>query len=173
MNTLFSLLVFASLQLFFVKDSPDLIIRIIPSIDVQYGTIYYSFKGTDWDTIRIREADGMLQGLIKAPAAPEVIGLYCRYDNGAIDDNNGHLYLYEVKASPRMLMPFSFDALEVMLKQARKKIITRTHIDEAITLLDYIERMLEVVPFIENSPDAAQREILQIETQSLRDQLAR
>lgn len=171
MNTIFTILILGSLQLFFVKDSPDLIIRIIPDRDVNYVTIYFSFSGTTWDTIRIHEADGMLQGMIKSPEAPEVIGFYCRYDNGAIDDNDGHLYLYEVKTSPRMLMPFSYDVLDVMLKQARKKIITHTHVDEAITLLDYIDRMLEVVPFISGSPDAAQREFMQIKAKSLREQL--
>ena len=50
-----------------------------------------------------------------------------------------------------MLLPFSVVDLETVLKQARKKIVSHSHVDEAIILLDYLEGMLKVMPFIKGS----------------------
>jgi hypothetical protein len=70
-------------------------------------------------------------------------------------------------------MPFSIDDLETMIAQARKKIVSRVHVDEGITLLDYIERMLKVIPVIEGSSNQVKRDILSVDVKELRDQVAK
>jgi len=173
MNLILAIIIFTGLDLYFLKDSPDLLVRVVPEDQVEQLTLYYSFSGSDWDSMVIKKEGRFFDTGLVSPETLRVVGLYCIYDNGKVDDNDGALYLYEVKKFPRMLMPFSIADLEIMLKQARKKIVSGTHIDEAITLLDYIDEMLGVLPVIENSPQETQRNILQLEVNSLREQIGR
>jgi hypothetical protein len=103
---------------------------------------------------------------------PRIVGIYCVYDD-YVDDNNGDLYLYELKIFPRMLMPFSLADLRTIVGQARKKILARIHTDEAITLLDYADNMLAAVPYVKNSQNELSRNTLEIEVHKLRGQIVK
>ncbi len=173
MNLLLALTIFAGVDLYFLKDSPDLLVRVIPEVETEQLTLYYSFSGTDWDSMLADRKGRFFEAVLRSPDTLNVIGIYCIYDNGDIDDNDGALYLYELKIFPRMLMPFSLADLEIMIGQARNKIVSNIHIDEAITLLDYADAMLTVVPVIKNSPNELKRNMLRIEVNKLRNQIVR
>jgi hypothetical protein len=173
MNILLTILLFTGMDLYFLKGSPDLLVRILPEVQVERATLYYSFSKTDWDSVTIEKQERFFNTVLRTPDTLNVVGVYCIYDNGTVDDDNGQPYLYEVKIFPRMLMPFSIKDLKVMIGQARKKIMSGVHVDEAITLLNYIDNMLRIVPVIKNSPNEAKRDLLRIEVQELRDQLGK
>jgi len=173
MSFILSLLLFSGLNLYFLKDSSDLLVKIQPSIGAEELILYYSFSGTDWDSVEVSDETGEFVTVLKSPEELNVVGLYFVYKDGAIDDNNGELYLFEVKKSPRFLLPFSLNDLEVMIGQARKKIVSGSHVDEAVMLLDYIDQMLKIVPVIKNSPNELKRNILRVEAEKLRTQLLR
>lgn len=173
MNLLLAITICASVDLYFLKDSPDLLVRVLPEAQIEQLTLYYSFSGTDWDSMVVQKEGRVFNVILRSPDTLNVIGIYCVYDNGYIDDNNGKTYLYELKIFPRMLMPFSMADLEVMIEQARKKIISGIHVDEAITLLDYVDHRLTVVPVIKNSPNELKRETLRVEVNQLRSQIVR
>ncbi len=173
MNILLALFIFSGLDVYFLKGTTNLLVRIVPEEQIEQLTLYYSFSGTDWDSMIIKSEGRFFDAGIVAPEMMRVIGLYCIYDNGTVDNKDGGPYLYEVKKSPQMIMPFSMVDLEVILTQARKKIISGIHIDEAITLLDYVDEMLRVLPVVEDSPGEKQRNTLQMEVMNLREQLIR
>jgi hypothetical protein len=173
MNILLALALVSGLDVYFLKDSPNLVVRIFPDIKTEYITIYYSFSGTNWDSTVVEEQGQFFDAVLKSPDTVNVVGVYFMYDNDKVDDNNGALYLYEINIFPRLLMPFSIDDLETMIAQARKKIVSRVHVDEGITLLDYIERMLKVIPVIEGSSNQVKRDILSVDVKELRDQVAK
>lgn len=173
MNILLAIIIFSGLDVYFLKGTTNLLVRIVPEEQIEQLTLYYSFSGTSWDSMVVKKEGKFLDAGIATPETMRVIGLYCIYDNGTVDDKDGTPYLYEVKKFPKMLMPFSMVDLEVILKQARKKITSGTHIDEAITLLDYVDEMLRVLPVLENSPGETQRNILEMEVSALREQLVR
>jgi hypothetical protein len=172
-NVLLIVALFGGLDLYFLKSSPDLLVRIVPEIQSEHVTLYYSFAGTEWDSVGLEPRGRFLDVTLQTPVNMSVVGLYARYGDGTVDDDNGAPYLYEVKNNPRMLMPFSLVDLEVMTEQARKKIISGVHIDEAITVLAYVQEMLGVVPVIKGSPAELQRNLLQIEVDKLNSQLVR
>ncbi|MEO0095097.1 MAG: hypothetical protein ABIL46_05950 [candidate division WOR-3 bacterium] len=137
-------------NLYFLKDSPNLLVRIRPNVATQQVVIYYSFINAKWDSVIAQSYNAYFDAVITTPDTVNVIGLFYKYD-GVMDDNKGNLYLFEVKKSPRMILPLSLDYLKTVLKQARKKITSQTHIDEAITLIDYVEKLLIVFPYIKGS----------------------
>lgn len=171
MNILLALFIFSGLDVYFLKGTTNLLVRIVPEEQIEQLTLYYSFSAPNWDSMVIKREGRFFDAGIATPEMMRVIGLYCIYDNGTVDNKDGAPYLYEVKKSPQMIMPFAMGDLEVILKQARKKITSNIHVDEAITLLDYVDEMLRVVPVIENSPGETQRNMLQMEVMSLREQL--
>ncbi len=172
MNLLMAIAIFCSVDLYFLKDSPDLLVRVLPETQTERLTLYYSFSGTDWDSTTVEKVGTFFDAVLRSPDMPSIVGIYYSYDN-YVDDNNGELYLYELKIFPRMLMPFSLTDLEVIIAQARKKIMARIHTDEAITLLDYADHMLSVVPTLENSPNELKKNMLRIEVNKLRGQIVR
>ena len=102
-----------------------------------------------------------------------LIALYFTYTNGETDDNNGELYLYELSIYPRILMPFSLKDFEVVIKQARKKIVSHTHVSEAIRLLDYVGDILQVVPYIKDTQSESERNRLFVEVEDLKSKISR
>jgi len=172
MNLLLAIAIFAGVDVYFLKDSPDLLVRVLPEIQIEQLTLYYSFSDQDWDSTVIEKEGRFFDAVLQSPDMPSIVGIYSVYDD-YVDDNSGNLYLYELKLFPKMLMPFSLTDLETIIIQARKKIMARIHIDEAITLLDYADHMLSVVPYIKNSPNELRKNTLQIEVNKLRGQIVR
>lgn len=174
MNILLAVSLFTSVNMYFLKNSQDLLVRVIPPQGVSEIVLYYSFSGEDWHSRTVYSNEGMnFDAAITPPESLSMIGVYYTYAydaSGAIttDDNKGMLYLYEVMKSPRMLMPFSLDVIEHSLKQARKKIGAQKHVDEAIALLDYVDRILLVLPVKKGSNLEIKKPILQAESSELR-----
>ncbi len=171
MNLLCILALFSSVNLVFMKDSPDVMVRVVPEINVEEVMIHYSFSGNQWGTLTVQRIDGTFDATLKTPDDVKVVGVYVVYGNNYRDDNDGSLYLYEVSIFPRFLMPISLQDLGVMLEQARKKITSGVHVSEAIRLLDYLDVMLPVLPYIENTPAAAKRETLLQDVALLKQQV--
>lgn len=171
MNILLVLVLFGGMELYFLQDSSDLLARVIPHVQTEQVRLHYSFSGMQWDSTIVSERGRFFDAVITPPTIMNIIGLYAVYDNGEVDDNAGNLYLYEVRYSPRMIMPISITDLGIMFNQAKQKIITNTHVDEAITLLDYIEDTLIFLPFIKNSPSELQKNLLLVEVKNLRKQI--
>jgi hypothetical protein len=169
MNILLTLALFSGLDLFFLKDSPNLLARILPEVPTDQITLFYSFRGTTWDTVNLTDIGKYVDAVIVPPESLRVVGLYAVYGN-TVDDNKGNLYLFEVKRSPKMLMPISLSELETMLKQARKKITSGIHADEGVALLDYILEIASVMPCIKGSPLETNKLILQSEAAELKKQ---
>ena len=173
MNVLLIIALLGSLDLYFLENSPNLLVRIVPEIASENVMLYYSFSGTEWDSVLLEQRGRFVDATLQTPEDISVLGLYARYADGIIDDDNGEPYLYEVKLFPKMLMPFSLVDLEVMTEQARKKIISGVHVDEAITVLTYVREMLGVVPVIKGSSAEMKRNLLDIEVNKLENQLTR
>ena len=169
MNILLTIAMFSGMNLFFLKGSPNLLVRITPATPTQQVTLFYSFRGADWDTTNLVDIGQTVDAVITAPESLRVIGLYAVYGN-TVDDNKKNLYLYEVKRSPKMLMPFSLSDLEAMLKQAKKKIISGVHADEGVALLDYILEIAPFVPYIKGSEMEAHKLLIQSEAAELKVQ---
>jgi uncharacterized protein HemX len=70
-----------------------------------------------------------------------------------------------------MLMPFSMDIIEPLLKQARKKIDAQKHVDEAIALLDYVDAILRALPFKKGSDLEIKKPIFESEANELRQSI--
>ncbi len=168
MNLVLALAVFCGLDVYFLKDSPDLLVRIIPEHRVEQLTLKYSFAGDMWGSTAVQRQGQFFDATIKTPLDAKIVGLYVIYEDGTVDDKSGQLYLYELSIYPRMLMPFSVDDLEVVIAQAEKKITSKTHVDEAIMLLDYAGSLLGVLPVMPDSPGAARKEALQDEVSRLK-----
>lgn len=173
MNALLIFALFTGLDLYFLENSPDLLVRIVPEIESENVMLYYCFSGTEWDSVLLEQRGRFVDATLQTPENISVIGLYARYADGIIDDDNGEPYLYEVKLFPKMLMPFSLVHLEIMTEQARKKIISGVHVDEAITVLAYVREMLNVVPVIKGSSAELKRNLLDIEVNKLENQITR
>ncbi|MEO0123027.1 MAG: hypothetical protein ABIL69_03375 [candidate division WOR-3 bacterium] len=140
----------AQLNLYFLKDSPNLLVRIKLETPAQQIILYYSFGDAKWDSVIAQSYATHFDAVIPAPDTINAVGFYFLYD-GKLNNNNGNLYLYEVKKSPRMILPLSIDYLETILKQARKKITSQTHIDEGIALVEYVEKTLKTIPYLKGS----------------------
>lgn len=167
MNLLMVLVMFCGLDVYFLKDSPDLLVRIIPDKQVEQVTLKYSFSGELWGSMVVQKVGRFHDATIKTPLDARVVGLFVVYEDGTVDDREGQLYLYELSIYPRMLMPFLVADLGVVIAQADKKISTGTHIDEAIMLLDYAGGILSVLPVVPDSPGAARKIALQAEVSRL------
>jgi hypothetical protein len=154
----------SGVDLFFVENTSDLLIKVVPSIKTQQVAICYSFHTTTWDTVPSIEEQERFSVVVHPPESIKAIGIFCLYDNNAIDDNNGELYLFEVCTSPRFIHEVSLSNLNTMLIQARKKVISKTHVDEAIYVLDYVRSMINIIPYI---PDSDQ----EFEVHTLRSEL--
>jgi len=173
MNILLAVSLFTSVNMYFLKNSQDLLVRVIPPQGVYEIVLYYSFSGDDWHSRTLQSNEGMnFDAAITPPESLSMVGVYYTYyDANSVavtDDNKGMLYLYEIKKSPRMLMPFSMDIIEPLLKQARKKITAQKHVDEAIALLDYVDAILKVLPFKKGSELEIKKPILEAEANELR-----
>jgi len=173
MNFLLAVTLFTGMDLYFLKDTTDLLVRVLPDSQVRQIKLFYSFSGYNWDSLMVKGKDKFFDVVITPPEILDIVGFYFAYNNGKIDDNGGALYLFEVKKSPKMIMTFSLQDLEKILEQANKKIISDQYIDEALTLLDYVKSTLAFVPIIKNAPSELERNTLQIETDSLIKQLNR
>lgn len=172
MTGLITIMLVANLNLYFLKDSPNLLVRILPKERVNSLTLYYSFNGEKWDSTEAHFFTTHFDAVIVPPETISIVGFYYKYD-GKIDDNSGELYLFEVKKSPRMIMPFSLNYLETVLKQARKKIISRTHIDEAITIIDYAEKTLNTIPYKKGTAQELKITVLLSEVAELKAMVAK
>ncbi len=170
MNLLLAIALCSGLDLYFVKDSPNLIVRIVPEVTANQITLLYSYKAADWDTMSLLVNDRFIDAVLAPPESLKVIGLYYLYDNGTRDDNKGKLYLYEIKRSPRFLMPFSVADLETMLASAKKKILSGTHADEGMVLVDYILEVAPLVPYLPGTEQETKITILQSEAAELKKQ---
>lgn len=167
MNLFMAMVVFCGLDVYFLKDSPDLLVRIIPEQGVEQVTLKYSFSGDMWGEMIVEKQGQFHDAKIRTPLDARIVGLYMVYD-GTVDDNNGNLYLYELSIHPRMLMPFSTADLQVVIAQADKKISTKTHVDEAVMLLDYVDGILNVLPYVPGSPGETRKNMLQEEVNRLK-----
>jgi|UniRef100_A0A7C6AEX3 hypothetical protein len=155
------------LNLYFLKDSPHLLVRIKAENPVQQVILYYSFGDEKWDSVVAQSYKTHFDAVIAAPDTINVIGFYFVGD-GKLNNNNGNLYLFEVKKSPRMILPLSIDYLETILKQARKKIISQTHTDEGIALVDYVEKTLKTIPYLKGSELETKINLLMSEVNELK-----
>jgi len=173
MNLLLAMAVFCGMDLYFVKDSTNLLVRVVPEIQSEQIILYHSFSDANWDSMVIQNTGKFYEAVIKPPDNLNMVGFYIRYANGTTEDNEGNLYLYEVKKSPKMIMPFSLSDLEIILNQAKKKIDSGRHIDEAITLLDYVANILAVLPVVKESNNELKRNELQAEVENLRKQITK
>ena len=175
MNTILILTLLSSVNLYFVKDSPDILVRVTPQRQDQYLTLYYSFSKTDWDSVSVERKGEIFETCLKSPDIEllKVIGIYFTYADGAKDDNNGALYLYELSIYPRLIMPFKLQDFDIMIDQARKKIVSKTHVSEAIRLLDYMANLLPVVPYIKGMSSETEKDRLLIEVEDLRRRTGR
>jgi hypothetical protein len=162
----------AGINLFFLKDSPDLLVKISPAQEVDQVTLHYNYSGTQWQSVKVPKTGQEFNVVLDAPDTLKVVGLYCGYDSYQ-DDNSGELYLYEVSRNPKMLMPFTFADLDVMIGQARKKITSGVHVSEAIRLLDYLDELLMLIPVIKNSSGEQKRDFLRIEVRELQERVGR
>jgi len=167
MNMLMIIVLISGVDLFFVEKTSDLMVKVSPSIKTKQVTICYSFRTTTWDTVGTIKEDNRFSVVIHPPESLKVIGVYCLYDNNAIDDNGGQLYLFEVSTSPRFISRISLDHLSTMLAQARKKIVSKTHIDEAVFLLDYVRSMIGVIPYITETNQEFEIHTLQSELNTI------
>lgn len=175
MNTILLLTILTSVNLYFVKDSPDILVRIASQRPDQHLTLYYSFSKTDWDSVRLERKGEIFETRLKSPDIEflKVIGIYYIYADGVKDDNNGSLYLYELSIDPRLIMSFTLEDFNIMVEQARKKIVSKTHVSEAIRLLDYMSNLLPVVPYIKGTTNEAEKDRLIIEVEDLRRRVGR
>lgn len=167
MNVFMTIVLISGMELYFVENSPDLLVKVSPSIETQQVTVCYSFHTIMWDTVVATLDQNKYTAVIHTPDSLKVIGMYCLYDNAAIDDNSGLLYLYEVSTSPRFLYRFSLENLGTMLAQAKKKVLSKTHVDEAVLVLEYVRSILGVVPYIPGSGQEFQKNTLQIELNTI------
>lgn len=173
MNLLLAIAIFCGVDVYFLKDSPDLLVRVIPEHQIEQLTLYYSFEGSLWGSKVVTKQGQFFDTVIKTPLDARIVGLYAVYFDGTVDDDRGKPYLYELSIYPRMLMPFDITDLEVVIAQARKKIVTDTHVDEAIALLDYVDSILKVLPVIADSQGESKKRILQVEVARLKEQVGR
>jgi hypothetical protein len=173
MNLLLAITICAGVDLYFLKDSPDLLVRFLPEIQTEKVTLYYNFSDTGWGSMPVEKRGQFFDAILRTPDTLNILGIYFMYDNEDIDDNNGELYYYEVKIFPRMLMSCSIAEFEKMVDQAKKKIMSSTHVDEAITLLDYVDRVLTLMPVIKDSPNELKRNTLRIEVEELRSRIGK
>ncbi len=157
----------AQLNLYFLKDSPNLLVRIKPEIPAQQIILYYSFGNEKWDSVIARSYTTHFDAVVAAPDTINAVGFYFLSD-GNLNNNKGNLYLFEVKKSPRMILPLSIEYLETMLKQARKKITSQTHMDEGITLVEYVDKILKTIPYLKGSELDLKRHLLMSEVNELR-----
>ena len=171
MSFLLSVLIVVSLDVYFLKDSPDLLVRVLPEHQIEKLTLHYSFSDELWGSMSVEREGAFFDAVIKTPLDARIVALYSVYDNGVVDDNNGQPYMYELSIYPRMLMPFSITDLEVIIAQARRKIATNTHVDEAIALLDYVDGLLKYLPVVPDSPGKAKKEVIKTEVGKLKAQV--
>ena len=173
MSCFLAMLIVCSLDAYFLKDSPDLLVRVVPANQIETLTLHYSFSGTLWGSKAVGREGAFFDVTLKTPLDARIVGLYAVYDDGTFDDRNGHPYLYELSIYPRMLMPFSINDIEIIIAQARTKIATNTYVDEAITLLDYVDGILKDLPVIPDSPGEAKKAVLQTEVNELKARVGR
>lgn len=170
MNLILSVILTSGVNLFFLKDSPDLLARIVPPVPSASVILNYSFAGDNWRACTLQSTTGVFDAVIAPPESIGIIGMYYSFDAGN-DDNKGMLFIYEVKKSPRMMMPFTVDDLSRVTAQARKKITGRQHVDEAEALLDYAEKMLKMLPYRKGSDLELKKQLLESEVNELRGQI--
>jgi hypothetical protein len=168
MNALMLMLLCTRLELFFLKDSPDLMVRIMPDAASERIQLCYSFKSTAWDTMNLSANNNIFEARISTPDDVKLLGAYFIYPDGVIDDNNGGLYLYEISIFPRMILPFSLAQLEKMVDQAKNKVAKRRHLDEAVMLLDYVDAVIEQLPYVENTMIELNKNIIKSNIEDLR-----
>ncbi len=155
------------INLYFLKDSPNLLIRIKPESPAQQVIIYYNFGSEKWDSVIAQSYVTHFSAVIPAPDTVNTVGFYFLYD-GKLNNNNGNLYLFEVRKSPRMILPLSLEYLETMLKQARRKITSQTYIDEGITLVEYVGKTLKTIPHLKGSEMEIKINLLMSEVNELK-----
>jgi hypothetical protein len=173
MNLLLSIIILCGVDVYFLKDSPDLLIRVIPERQIEQLTLHYSFSGTLWGSMIVEQQGAFFDAVIKTPLDARIVGVYAVYDDGTVDNKDGQPYMYELSIYPRMLMPFSVMDLEVVIAQARSKIVTNTHVDEAIALLEYVDGILKDLPVIPDSPGEAKKDVLQVEMDELKSRVGK
>ncbi len=162
----------AQINLYFLKDSPNLLVRVKPQVPAQEIILYYSFGNQAWDSTIAQSYTTHFDAIIPLPDTAQVCGFYFLCDR-KLNNNNGNLFLFEVKKSPRMILPLSIDYLETILKQARKKIISQTHVDEGITLINYVDEILKKLPFIKGIELETKIKILMSEVNELKGLLGK
>jgi len=168
MNLLLSIVIFCGIDVYFLKDSPDLLVRVIPQYQIERLTLHYSYSGELWGSMVIQQEGPFFDAMIKTPLDARIVGVYAVYEDGTVDNKDGRPYLYELSIYPRMLMPISVRDLEIVIAQARSKIATHTHVDEAIALLEYVDGLLKNLPVIPDSPDKVKKDMLQAEVDELK-----
>jgi hypothetical protein len=173
MNFLLAIIITCGLDVYFLKDSPDLLVRVVPEYQIEQLTLHYSFAGTLWGSMTVEQEGAFFDAVIKTPLDAIIVGLYAIYYDGTVDNDDGQPYMYELSIYPRMLMPFSITDLEVVIAQARRKIATNTHVDEAIALLEYADGILKDLPVIPDSPGEVKRDVMQTEVDKLKAQVGR
>jgi len=169
MNLLLSMIIFCGVDVYFLKDSPDLLVRVIPQYQIERLTLHYSFSGELWGSVVVEQEGAFFDAMIKTPLDARIVGVYAVYDDGTVDNKDGQPYMYELSIYPRMLMPISVTDLEVVIAQARSKIATHTHVDEATALLEYVDGLLKNLPVIPNSPGEAKKDVMQVEVDELKE----
>jgi hypothetical protein len=173
MNLFLALMFFCSLDAFFLKDSPDLLVRVVPEHNIAGLTLHYSFSGTLWGSKTVGREGAFFDAILKTPLDARIVGIYAVYDDGTVDDRGGQPYLYELSIYPRMLMPFSINDLEVVIAQARRKIVANVHVDEAIALLEYADGILRDLPVVQSSAGETKKAMLQKEVNELKGRVGR
>lgn len=172
MHTLLILLLITRIDLFFMKDTTNVLLWVTPDDQQNAYVVCYNCNGTRWDSVTA-DAGSSSSLTIVPPADAVVIGAYIRYAQGTTEPPDGEPRLYEVKRHPRMLMPLSLGDLEKILTQARAKVARGKHVDEAVILLDYLLGIVPRIPTIPGSTHAARLLILEQGIAELRAQLGR
>ncbi|OPX17847.1 hypothetical protein BXT86_04255 [candidate division WOR-3 bacterium 4484_100] len=167
MNLLLIISIFCGVDLYFLKDSPNLLVRILPKLETKEVVLYYSFYDTTWDSIPVEPKGKFFDAVLTPKDTLNILGLYFRCDS-IFDDNQGELYLYEIRLFPKMILPFTFTDLEKMIGQATNKIVSGQHKDEGITLLEYVSRVLKIMPVMKNSEGDLKKRVLEMKIEKLK-----
>jgi hypothetical protein len=148
MNMLVSLAILAGPSLFFFKGKGEVIVKYVPTIAASQYTVVVAKNDSPWEEASMRRSANWFYHLVAYDST--IRALACYFRSGTIvDDNFGMLYLYEIKTNPRMIMPLSIKQLDVMLKTADAKLLSRAtkhDVSEAMTLITYVSELLNLIP---------------------------
>jgi len=145
---LLAVVILAGPSLFFFKGKNELVIKYVPGVAAGQYTVVVAKNDSPWEETSMKRSGSWLYHLVGYDSTIRSVACYFR-SGTMVDDNFGMLYLYEVKTTPRMILPVSTKRLDVMLKTADAKLqrrATRHDASEAITSINYVSEILNSIP---------------------------